>query len=47
MADSGAQFEAILARLREQLNKERIKLWLPPFTVDGQSRGNFSQVKSL
>ncbi|KXJ08773.1 NEDD8 ultimate buster 1 [Exaiptasia diaphana] len=43
MADIGAQFEAILARVREQLNKERIRLWLPPFTVEGQSRGNFSE----
>jgi hypothetical protein len=44
MADPERHFEAILCRVREQLNKERLQLWLHPFTVEGETQGNYPEV---
>lgn len=45
MGESGAHFEVILRRVREKLNKDLIQLWQPPYTVEGQTAGNFPEVK--
>lgn len=44
MSDPESHFEAILCRVREQLNQERLQLWLPPFTVEGESKGRYPEV---
>ena len=38
--------EEIHRQVREQLNKEKVKLWLPPHTKEDGSRGEQPQVRS-
>ena len=37
--------EEINRQVREQLNKEKVKLWLPPYTKEDGSKGEQPQVK--
>ena len=37
--------EEINRQVREQLNKEKVKLWLPPYTKEDGSKGEEQQVK--
>ena len=39
--------EEINRQVREQLNKEKIKLWLPPYTKEDGSRGEEHEVTNL
>ena len=44
MESTDPQFESVLNRVREQLNKEKIKLWLAPFTTEDGNAGKYPQV---
>ena len=44
MASNETHFESILNRVREQLNKEKVKLWLPPYSSETGTQGNFPEV---
>ena len=37
--------EELLKRLREKLNQEKIKLWLPPYTTEDHQKGIQPNVK--
>lgn len=37
---SDLKFENILSRVREQLNEDKIKLWLPPYLTESDNDDN-------
>ena len=43
MAESLVE-EEVHRQVREQLNKEKVKLWLPPYTQEDGSKGEQPQV---
>lgn len=41
------KIEDILLRIRDQLNKDDVKLWLPPYTVNEKSSENDQEDKAF
>ena len=41
----GYDKELLLAKVREKLNTEKVKLWLPPYTTETQEKGEIPLVR--